>query len=94
MTKNIFEADLNVQAINFKNNSVQLLISFGDLSELAYIVKIPLDSVDIWYIWEINTGQHMLIKHCRLVLIWVELVLNSIAMKRKHVIKENLLMIN
>ena len=65
---------------------------FGDLSELVYVVKIPLDSVDIWYIWKINTGQHMLIKHCWLVLIWVEFIFNSIGMKRKHVIKENLLM--
>ena len=66
--------------------------AFGDLSQLIYIVKIHLDSVNIWYIFEINTGQHMLIMHCRLVLILVEFVLNSIGMKRKHVIKENLLM--
>ena len=64
--------------------------TFGDLSELVYLVKIPLDSVDIWYILEINTGQRMLIKHCQLVLIWVEFVLNSIDVKRKHVIKKNL----
>ena len=46
-----------------------LVLAFGDLSELIYVVKVPLDSVDICHIWEINTGQHMLIMHCWLVLI-------------------------
>ena len=58
----------NCESTEFFTNSPIYNNTFGDLSELVYIVKIDLDSFDIWCIWEINTGQYVLIMHCQLVL--------------------------